>query len=378
MDNKKISLLTLCDLSKAFDSVSHSILLKKCAKLSIDCFWFNSYMSNRTQSVKLQDTTSLIVNVNFGVPQGSILGPILFTVYVHDMAEYFSECTLVQYADDTQFLHSGSLEDFKTMIKEAERTLVRARQYFLCNGLMVNPNKTQCIFIGNRQLLARIPEDAVVRFGNTSIQPSTHVKNLGLHMDKYLLFDVHINEISKKVIGLLIYLNRISMNFDKASRKIVVQTLVLSHINYCIRIWGTTNTTLLQKVQKLQNFAARVAVGGLRKYDHVSPAYKELGWVRIKQKHLMDVSIAMHKVVSGMCPAWLHSFPTVHTNTNSVTRQQRYLAVPRTKTDTGAKAFLVNGPKLWNSLPREVINTNSLSAFKSRLTRHILRDSNAL
>ena len=117
------------------------------------------------------------------------------------------------------------------------------------------------------------------------------------------------------------------MNFDRSSRKIVIQSLALSHINYCIRIWGTTNTTLLQKVQKLQNFAARVAVGGLRKYDHGSPAYKELGWVRLKQKLLMDVSVAMYNIVNGMSPACLHSFATLHSNTSSVTRQQTNIAV---------------------------------------------------
>ncbi len=111
MDNKKISLLMLCDLSKAFDSVSRSILLRKCVKLDIDLHWFNNYLVNRTQSVKLKSPTSSKISVTHGVPQGSILGPILLNIYVNDMADYITTRTLVQHADDTQFIHSGSLEN---------------------------------------------------------------------------------------------------------------------------------------------------------------------------------------------------------------------------------------------------------------------------
>ncbi len=250
MDGRKISLLTLCDLSKAFDSVSHGILLRKCAKLSIDSYWFKSYIANRPQSVKLKTVTSIKENISFAVPQGSILGPVLFNIYVNDMYEFVTDCKLVQYADGTHFLHSDSLDNLDTLIKNAEITLTKAKEYFLVNGLMVNPTKTQCIFIGSRQLLSHIPENVKIQFDGTSICPSAHVNNLGLHMDRYMMFDKHVNELTKKALGTLIYINRGSMNFDKKTSKIVVQSLVLSQINYYIIIWGTTNTTLLQKRRK--------------------------------------------------------------------------------------------------------------------------------
>ena len=376
MDNKKISLLTLCDLSKAFDSVSHSILLKKCSNLNIDPQWFRSYLTNRSQSVKLKTATSSKISVTYGVPQGSILGPILFNIYVNDMLQYITTCTLIQYADDTQFIHSGSLENLANIINDAEKTLADANEYFLKNGLMVNPNKTQCIFIGSRQLLSHIPEDAVIHLGDTSIRPSTSVKNLGLYMDRYMTFDTHINELSKKTIGMLIYISRVSINFDKVTRTIIVQSLVLSLINYCIRIWGTTNTTLIKKVQKLQNFAARVSIGGMKKYDHVSPALEELKWLKVKQKHVFDINIAMYKFVNGMYPDWLLPLPTVQSITGGRTRQKYNIVVPRTKTDSGAKAFSVNGPKTWNSLPSNVTKANTLSSFKRKLMSYILSNFN--
>ncbi len=372
MDNKRISLLTLCDLSKAFDSVCHNILLSKCAKLNIESHWLESYLQNRTQSVKLKSVTSTETHVSHGVPQGSILGPILFNIYVNDMADYITECTVVQYADDTQFLHHDTLENLDNIIKATEATLAKVKEYFLRNGLLINPNKTQCIFIGSRQLLPHIPENTVIRFDGISIRPSTHVKNLGLYMDRYMTFDVHINELAKNVMGTLIYISRVSTNFDKSTRRIVVQALVLSLINYCIKIWGTTNSTLLHRVQKLQNFAARVAIGGMKKYDHVSPAFKELNWLKVKQKHLLDISTTMYKSLNKMFPDWLFLFPTVHNATGSTTRQRNNLVVPRTKTASGARALTVHGSKIWNSLPAHITNANTLSCFKSRVTKYLL------
>ncbi len=105
------------------------------------------------------------------------------------------------------------------------------KTYFSENGLMINASKTQSIFIASRQLYSRIPEDVVIKFDDTSISPSSHVKNLGLYMDRYMSFATHVSEISKKVMGMLIYSNRMSSYLNKKSTTILVQALVLSHFN---------------------------------------------------------------------------------------------------------------------------------------------------
>ncbi len=184
------------------------------------------------------------------MPQGSILGPILFNIYVNDVADYITDCLLTQYADDTQFLHTNTIDNLNFLIRNTESTLLRLKRYFLTNGLLLNPAKTQCIFIRSRQLLSLIPPDTRVCFDGDSIHPSTHVNKLGGYLNRYMTFDVHVNELSKKVVGTLMHIFSISLNFEKRTRTIVVQSLVLSLVNYCIRIWGTTNT-LLNNVQKL-------------------------------------------------------------------------------------------------------------------------------
>jgi len=120
MDNRKISLLILFDLSKAFDSVNHSILLNKCKNLNVHPIWLRSYLSNRSQSVRVGNTISSPQNVNFGVPQGSVLGPILFSVYVNDFSQCVSECLVIQYADDTQLLLTEDVDNIAQVIARAE------------------------------------------------------------------------------------------------------------------------------------------------------------------------------------------------------------------------------------------------------------------
>lgn len=374
MDKKRISLLTLCDLSKAFDSVSHNILLQKCAKINVDTFWLENYLINRTQSIRLNNVMSSKLEVTYGVPQGSILGPILFNIYVNDLPEYFNDCLLVQYADDTQFLHTGTLQELANLINKSEITLNKAREYFLRNGLMLNPNKTQCIFIGTRQIISRIPANTTIRFDGNNVQPVSHVKNLGVHMDSCMRFDTHINELNKKVMGTLMYINRISNNFDKPTRLLIVQSLVLSLLNYCIIIWGTTNNTLLNKVKKLQNFAAKVAAGGARKYDHVTPILKELQWLNIGKKITFDKAVAIFKQVNNFYPERLLSLPTVNNVTRSTTRQQNNLYVPRVNTDTRARSLSVLGPKLWNQIPLSIKETNTLPIFKQKLKHFLLEN----
>lgn len=232
---------------------------------------------------------------------------------------------------------------------------------------MLNEAKTQCIFIGNKQLLSHIPDDIVIQFNDTRISPSYTVKNLGLYMDRYMLFDKHINELTKKVIGTLAYISRVSGHFVKCSRVIVVQALVLSVLNYCIKIWGTTNNSRIQRAQKLQNFATRVAVGGLRKYDHVSPAFKERKWRKLKHKHLFDTLVQVFMTINSIYPSWFYSFPYVNEVTRGNTRQGNKLYVPRYKTDAGARSMKILGPKEWNNLPNTVTNAVSLNSFKTRL-----------
>ena len=162
--------------------------------------------------------------------------------------------------------------------------------------------------------------------------------------------------------------------FNNNTRITVIQSLVLSIINYGISIWGTTNSTQIERVQKLQNFAAKVALGGASKSEHVTPFLKELRWLKINQIHKYEIATTVYNLVNKKFPNWLFPLPTVSDiNAHSVnTRQTEQLHVPRCNTYLGNRSFPVAAPTLWNSLPNDIKYATSLTLFKKRLKNHLL------
>ncbi len=197
-----------------------------------------------------------------------------------------------------------------------------------------------------RQLLSQLPNNITIRCADSDIQPSSHAKNLGIYLDSYMTFDKHISETIKKAMGTLMYINRNKDHFDKETRITILQTLVLSIIKYGITIWGTTNSTLLNKVQKLQNFAIKVADGKAKKFDHVTPLFNELKWLKIKDLVTFTSVVTLFKYKTKVLPEHILSLLTVNIITNTTTQQQNNLDVPRTNTDTGARALSVLGPTM--------------------------------
>ncbi len=186
-----------------------------------------------------------------------------------------------------------------------------------------------------------------------------------------MTFDVHITNLSKKVFSTILYINRIKENLNRSARITVIQSLLFSIMNYAILIWGTASTTRLKQIQKLQNFAAKAAIGGARKQDHATPFIKELGWLKIYQKYLYELGIMMYNVTKGNAPNHLLSLRSVRDVSSVNTRQQDQLYVPRTKTQSGARSILIDGPKYWNSLPSNVKSAQSTSCIKKNLLLYL-------
>lgn len=160
-------------------------------------------------------------------------------------------------------------------------------------------------------MIKRIPEDTSIRYDSTTITPSKYVKNLGIYIDCHMTFDPHINEMYKKVMGTLLFLIRINTKFENNTRTMVVESLALSVMNYCLRFYGSTNNTLLHRVQKLQNFAANICVGGARKSEHVTPFITQFQWLKVKDKFLLDAAFSVYKIANKMFPEWYLKLSTI-------------------------------------------------------------------
>ena len=312
---------------------------------------FEYHFYERTQSVRKNNIITSTLPVMTDVPQGSILGSILSNTFVNDMSDDINDCMLVIHADDTHFLHSNTTNTIDNLIQKNQETLHRATMYFLKNRLLMNDQKTQCMFISTYQVLSMVLNNITVQLHETILQPTTYVINLGLHTDRYITFNKHISDNSKKVNGILMYVNRIKDYFNNENHAVIIQLLVLNILNYCNVIWSTTNITILKDVQKLQNFAAKVVDGKSKRYDHVTPILKELKWLNVKDQAIHDTGITMFKYLTNSYPEHLVTFPIVMDIISSTTRQFDRLYIPKTNTHLRDRSLSVRDPKLWNSLP---------------------------
>ncbi len=195
-------------------------------------------------------------------------------------------------------------------------------------------------------------------------------------MDCHMTLDRHIQEMHKKVMGILFFLNRIKDKFEINARKIAIQSLPLSIINYCLPVYGTTNSTLLRRLQKLQNFAAKVCAGGARRSDHATPFITQLEWVRNEKKVICPLVVNVFKMKSKLFPDWFMQFPTNNEilQNSYTTWQQHNLYVFRINTDHGARSFIVLAPKIWNTLPDNVTNSLTLQVFRKRLKAFLMNN----
>ena len=371
MDDGEISLLCLIDLSKCFDIIDHSILLRKLALHGVDTRWFREYLIGHTQSVSLRDPAgathvSAPLPNTIGVYQGSALGPLLFTVFANDLSLYAAGARVVQYADDTQVIVTGKKNDIPSLVKKMESSLASLDQWFYGNALKVNSGKTQLITIGSRQTLRSLP-DIKVSFRDTTLLSCNKVKNLGVTFDENLSWDSHVSEVSQRCIGNLIGLTHARRLLPRSVITTLVTALVLSQVQYCMPVYGNGTKKNMSKIQKILNFAARV-IFARRKFDHVSDLRERLGWLPAQLMADHRTLCLTHKVlVSGEPVSLAASLSHNSEIRQRRTRQDSSLHVPRSRREAGKRRFCARAPALYNKL------SSNLTSLSQRRYSRVLR-----
>ena len=227
------------------------------------------------------------------------------------------------------------------------------------------------MFVGSRAILNRLPEDIKIKVGSSEISPLNSVKDLGVILDPNLSFDKHVDNICTKANGLLFFLSRHKMLFDNQTRKTVIEALVTSLFSYCSVIWGGCNKTIKSKVQKTQNFAAKVAVGYGRKRDHATPFLNILEWLNIKKQLTYQDLLFIFKVVNGYIPDSVLSISIVGDTHDRLTRQSNNLHIPRRNTKIADNALSIRGSLEWNKLPETLKNEQRMSTFKREVKKYL-------
>ena len=374
-DRGEISLLCLLDLSKCFDVIDHAKLLKKLRAQGIDTSWFSAYLNNHTQSVSLTDRSgaskvSLTLPNNIGVFQGSSLGPLLFSVLANDLSLFVGDAVVVQYADDTQLLVSGPKSQLHHTVARLEHVLASLDDWFRCNGLKVNAEKTQLMLLGSRQNLRTVPH-FTVKFRDHSLIPCSEARNLGLVFDRTLSWNSHVALVSKRCFGMLTGLSHLKHSLPAYVLITLVNALVLSQVRYCLPVYGNGSKLNTSKLQKNFNFAAKL-IFGRKKYDHVSDLHERLGWLNAADLGSLHTITLTHKILrSGEPDSLACVLRTVGDVHSRPTRQDSDLFVPRSRTEMGKRRFSIRAPTLYNSLPSHVRQL-PMATFPRRVKRYLL------
>ena len=366
IDEKKVTAMVLIDLSKAFDSICHTTLLNKLQGLGTSAKalnWFQSYLIKREQTTRIGTSISSSLTVTHGVPQGSILGPVLFSLYMNDLPDTITNCSVESYVDDTKLFLSFTTNDKDGALSQIIQDLNNLTRWCCTNRLLINPQKTKLMLFGTRQLVGRL-SDITIPFLGKDLSPSPSCKDLGVIFDSNLSFDDHIDYLSSSLLGKLCQINRVRHLFTKDILLVILNSLVFSKLFYCSTVWSGTTQQNIHKLQLLQNFAARILTGK-RKYDHISPTLKELRWLPIKNMlQLRDVTM-VYKCLHGLAPNYLASKlvkrSTIH---HYNTRQKDNINITKKRTSTVQRSFFDHAISSWNKLSEETKNSINIDIFK--------------
>ena len=366
MERREISTITAADLSKAFDSVDHGVLLAKLGWYGIDPRWFSSYLSGRKQLVRGGTAT---LPVNSGVPQGSIAGPVLFSLFTNDLHCHLPNCRVIAYADDTQLLDHSPVDpqNLAQLKVRIEASLDSLQLWFRSNSLKMNPSKTDFALFGTRQNIKKAHNFHICIAGAVT-KPSPSVKLLGVTLDPCLSWDIHIGQVVKKCNALLISLYRFRHHFTRETLKILIETHVFPHIIYCISVWGGTTKKQLARIQKIINFSARV-VTGARCRERIGPALETLGWSRVEQLVRERDVLKVYKALKNQ--RYPSTIRNMFTPRNAVScRATRSsvtgaLELPRCKLSASQRGFRYRAAAEWNKLSPVVTEKRTLSSFRT-------------
>ena len=335
--------------------------------------WFNSYLTDRIQSVCIDGVKSLPSPLVYGVPQGSVLGPVLFTLYTQPLSDVIilHDCSFHKYADDTEISKFSSPESFSSTQTSVQTCIADILSWMNSNKLMLNPGKTEVMISGTKFRLGQIDavslpiEDSIIPY-----QPS--VKYLGVTLDQTLSMQHHISNVCRSTFLALRRIAAIRPFLSAHSAATLVHANVTSRLDYCNSILFGLPSEQLSRLQRVQNNAARLVLKK-RKRDHITPLLKELHWLPITYRIQFKLAVLVFRHFDNSLPPYLsQSITTYETSRTLRSSSEKLLKIPKTNLKSaGDRAFSSSAPKVWNSLPHSLRNTPTLPLFRSRLKTHL-------
>jgi len=384
IDQGDVGALVLLDLSAAFDTVDHSVLIDVMGErfgITGDALqWMMSYLSNRSQVVKIASTSSSNHQLTSGVPQGSVLGPQQFVAYMEDVTEIFSKRDIYQhgYADDMQGLKSCDPLNIAHVSNEFQHLIKDVDNWCSSRRLQLNAHKTELIWFGSSANLDKLdPVNKRLRLVDGSVvEPSTVVRDLGFYFDSELSMRQHISRLTRTCFFHLRRLRSIRRQLGSDVAQRLVSAFVLSRIDYSNGLFAGLPDVALEPLQRVQNAAARLVMN-LKPSDHITPALFQLHWLPVKQRILYKLCLIVYKSVNNQAPSYLselfHPISNIPSRSALRSATTHDLDIPRTRLYFGERAFSVAGAREWNNLPSNLRSVSDICLFKRLLKTHFFK-----
>ena len=383
IDNNQVSVLVLLDLSAAFDTVDHEILLSVLAnRFGLSCAalaWFQSYLSDRTQLFVHAGNETASYPVDCSVPQGSVLGPLSFVAYTEDIVEVLGRHGVQShfYADDTQLYTSCRPEDIDGVRMQLTACAADVARWCASRRLQLNANKTEAIWFGSRSNINKLAgRDCSLTIGAERIQPVTTARDLGVFLDTELSMKQHISKVAAACYYQLRRLRQIRRRIGQDIAVRLVLALVTSRLDYCNSVLVGLPWSTLEPLQRVQNSAARL-IFELSPRAHVTPSLLQLHWLPVQWRIQFKLCVLMHAVHYGRCPAYLSDVvqavaakPSCYELRSADTTNY---SSPRLRTKFGERAFSFAGPSAWNQLPADIRADDNSRTFKRSLKTHFFQ-----
>lgn len=357
------------DFKRAFETVDRSILLVKLTRIGVDQHvlkWFDNYLSERYQTTNFNGKTSPKIVNPYGVPQGSVLGPLLFIVYINDINTAIKHCNINLFADDALLtISTKNLEDAVTKINEDLHTL---SLWLAHNKLKLNTSKTKYMTIGKK---TTSNTEHIIHINNEGIERVHSFKYLGIIIDTKLTFHEHVQHIVKQTAKKIGVLYRASKNLTTSAKITIYNTIIRPHFQYCSTILFLCTKSDIHKLQIQQNKIMRLVLKC--SYDtHINDMLSELKWLSVQQLIYFNVCLFIYKMQHNLLPLHLcKNIKYIYQTHNINTRNRHQIVVPVYHKSTSQNSLYYKGFSIYISIPYNIKQLN-LPQFKTNLKIYVI------
>ena len=381
LDKNNVSGLVFVDYSKAFDLINHDILLVKLRSYRFPdnvVKLLQSYLLNRKHCVTVNNSTSSQLTLTNGVPQGSILGPLLFLIFVNDLPEAVgSDSTIHAYADDTTFKVSANIDNAPLELeRRLQEYMDKLSKWSSENGMVLNAVKTNALLITGKRLHSSLADGnhLSMTLDGAEIEQVTSYKLLGVTLDQDLTFSDHISSLKAKLSQRIGLLKKIKRYLPIKERLLYYNALIKPVLMYGSMVWNICDAKELHCLLRLQKRAARVILG-VDSYSRSVINFSKLGWLPFFDEIKLNKCTMIFKSLKGDVPIYIRDL--LKTNSSVHNRSTRHgnlnLVCPKyLRNNDGGKAFSVDAVKLWNSLPHNIKNKPSIKLFKTAVKKYFI------